>query len=84
MLSVKSIGLLFILIVISFINNAKRFDYNSAVALGLIFISSKNPYMHKMYYFYLLVILTIIVDGFSIGLLSKSINVLHAIIIPVF
>ena len=83
MLCTKSIGLFFILIVISFINCAKSFDYNCAVSLGLIFISSKNPYLHRMYYFYMIVILSMLVDGFSIALLCKSLDVFHAIIIPV-
>jgi len=83
MLSFKTTGLLLILVVISFINNAKRFDYNSPIALGLIFISSKNPYLYRMYCFYLLVVLTIFVDGISIALLSKNIDAFHAIVIPV-
>jgi len=75
--------LLFLLISISLIaNTARAYDYNVVVGCGIYFLSTKNPFLHKMFYFYILVFLTICADALTIALLYGKINVFHSMIVP--
>lgn len=76
--------LLFILIALSLLNNATHsYDYNVVIGCGLYFLSSKHPFLHKMPYSYLLIILTICSDLLVITLLWDKVDLLHALIVPV-
>jgi hypothetical protein len=63
-------------------NTAKAYDYNVAVGGGLYFLSTLNPVLYKMPYFYILVGLTICADGIAISLLIGKLPVVHAIVVP--
>lgn len=75
-------GLLLLLILISFIDNAKKFDYNSVIALGIVYLSMVHPFLYRMYYFYMIIAFTVVVDGASIALLNGSVDAWYAVIIP--
>ncbi len=69
---------------ISLLANATRgYDYNVVIGCGIYFLSTKNPFLHKMFYFYLLVGLTICADGIVIALLVGKVNIFHSLIVPI-
>ena len=75
--------LLFLLISISLLANTTRsYDYNIVVGCGVYFLSTKNPFLHKMVYFYLLVGLTILADALVIVLLYEKVSMFHSLIVP--
>jgi len=80
----QTYALLFMLIVLSIMGNSTRgYDYNIVIACGIYFLSSVNAVMYKMFYFYLLVGLTILADGIAVALLLGKVPIFHSIIFPV-
>ena len=75
--------LLFVLILLALFANATHgYDYNVVIGCGVYFLSSKNPFLHKMIYFYLLVGLTICADALVIVLLYGKVDMFHSMIVP--
>lgn len=64
-------------------NTTRGYDYNVAVGCGIIFISTKNPSIYRMFYFYLLVGMIMIADGIAITLLIGKVSVFHSLIAPI-
>ncbi len=80
----QSYFILFVLIMVSLLANTTRgYDYNVVIGCGIYFLSTKNPFLHKMFYFYLLVGLTICADGIVIALLFGKVSVFHSLIAPI-
>ncbi len=83
-LLIQSNLILFILILVSLLVNATHgYGYNVAVGCGIYFLSTKHPFLYRMFYFYLLVVLTILADGITVSLLYNKTSVFHWAIAPV-
>jgi hypothetical protein len=65
------------------VNATRGYGYNVAIGCGIYFLSTKNPYLTRFLYFYILVTLTIVADGISIALLHNKVSAFHWAIAPI-
>jgi hypothetical protein len=65
------------------VNATHGYGYNVAIGCGVYFLSTKHPFLHRMVYFYMLVVLTILADGIKVALLYNKVSVFHWLIAPV-
>ena len=64
------------------VNATRGYGYNVAIGCGVYFLSTKHPFLYKMVYFYVLVVLTMVADGITVALLYNKVSVFHWLIAP--